>query len=363
MARFTSADGLPDDFIRSLLVDADGSVWIGTRRGLAHWNGKAAAAGSPLQMESYTQANGLGSDLVGAMARDAGGRSVGATRPGLSRLQGGSIANFTAADGLPSNVVTSLLPRADGTLLIGTQDHGWAEWDEHGFFRAGGQGSKATTIHAILDDGAGRLWFATGNGIARCELKVAATPECAHWVEFGAADGLRSREMASNSHPSAWRSRDGHLWFASPDGLVEVDPAHFSLNAIAPPVALERFVVDDVDQPLRSGESGLRVASGHVHFEFDYAGLSFTAPQKVRYRYMLDGFDHGWTEAGARRSAYYTNIPPGRPRFVCRRQTTMDFGALPGAALAFELRPRFYQTGKWSTCFCWWPSPPSSCWC
>jgi signal transduction histidine kinase/ligand-binding sensor domain-containing protein len=345
VARFTSADGLPDDFIRSLLVDADGSVWIGTRRGLAHWNGKAGVAGSPLQMESYTQANGLGSDLVGAMARDAVGDLWVATRAGLSRLHAGSIANFTTADGLASNVVTSLLPRADGTLLIGTQDHGWAVWDKHGFFRSGGERSNATTIHAILDDGAGRLWFATGNGIARCELKVAATPECAHWVEFGAADGLRSREMASNSHPSAWRSRDGHLWFASPDGLVEVDPAHFSLNAIAPPVALERFVVDDVDQPLRSAESGLRVASGHVHFEFDYVGLSFTAPQKVRYRYMLDGFDHGWTEAGARRSAYYTNIPPGKYTFRVQAANNDGLWSTAGAALAFELRPRFYQTG------------------
>ncbi len=346
MARFTSADGLPDDFIRSLLADSDGSVWIGTRRGLAHWNGKGDAARAPLQLEAFTQANGLGSDLVGAMARDAGGDLWVATLAGLSRLHAGSIANFTTADGLSSNVVTSLLARADGTLLIGTQDHGWAEWDEHGFFRAGGARSNTTTIHAILDDGAGRIWFATGNGIARCELKVAPSPECARWVEFGAADGLRSRTMASNSHPSAWRSRDGHLWFASPDGLVEVDPAHFSLNAIAPPVALERFVVDDVDQPLRSAENWLRVASGHVHFEFDYAGLSFTAPQKVRYRYMLEGFDHDWTEAGARRSAYYTNIPPGKYTFRVQAANNDGLWSTADAALAFELRPRFYQT-RW----------------
>jgi hypothetical protein len=60
-------------------------------------------------------------------------------------------------------------------------------------------------------------------------------------MEFGTADGLRSRETATNSHPSAWRSRDGHLWFATPKGLVEVDPAHFSVNTLPPPVALERF--------------------------------------------------------------------------------------------------------------------------
>ena len=76
-------------------------------------------------MDAYTRANGLGSDLVGAMARDAGGDLWVATLAGLSRMHAGSIGNFTTANGLSSNVVTSLLPRADGTLVIGTQDHGW----------------------------------------------------------------------------------------------------------------------------------------------------------------------------------------------------------------------------------------------
>jgi hypothetical protein len=75
---------------------------------------------------------------------------------------------------------------------------------------------------------------------------------CSHWIEFGTADGLRSRETAINSHPSAWRSRDGHLWFATPKGLVEVDPEHFPVNTVPPPVALERFAVDDVDQALHA---------------------------------------------------------------------------------------------------------------
>jgi hypothetical protein len=165
---------------------------------------------------------------------------------------------------------------------------------------------------------------------------------CSHWIEFGAADGLRSRETATNSHPSAWRSRDGHLWFATPKGLVEVDPAHFPVNTVPPPVALERFAVDD--EPLRTTDSLLRVEAGHVHFQFDYAGLSFTAPQKVRYRYMLEGFDHGWTEAGARRSAYYTNIPPGRYTFRVQAANNDGLWNTEGAALAFELRPHFYQT-------------------
>ena len=343
LTTFTSADGLPDDFIRSLLVDTDGSLWIGTRRGLAHWIDAGSPAG---RMQIFTQAKGLGSDLVGAMTRDAHGDLWVATLASLSRLHGSAITNYGTANGLSSNVVTALLARPDGTLLVGTQNHGWNVWDGHSFSAAWrddkGSDADKTAVHAILDDGLGHLWFATVDGIARCD--AARDTVCANWVQFGPADGLRSREMTTNSHPSAWRSRDGLLWFTTPRGVVEVDPAHFRVNTIPPPVALERFIVDDLPQALRAADSRMRIAAGHVHFEFDYAGLSFVAPQKVRYRYMLEGFDHGWTEAGSRRAAYYTNIPPGRYTFRVQAANNDGVWNTEGAALAFELRPRFYQT-------------------
>ena len=340
ISTFTTADGLPDDFIRSVIVDADGSLWIGTRRGLAH-----AAPGSPLmRVETYTQAAGLGSDLVGAMARDPRGALWVATLAGLSRLIGETrpvITNYTAANGLSSNVITALLVRSNGTLLIGTQDHGWNIWDGSRFSPVVRSGVDRTTIHAILDDERGHLWFATGNGIARCDCDLAGG--CSNWMEFGPADGLRGREMATNSHPSAWRSRDGLLWFTTPKGLVETDPEHFPVNTVPPPVALVRFAADDIEQPLQ-GSAQLKVPAGHNHFQFDYAGLSYTAPQKVRYRFFLEGFDHQWTEAGARRSAYYTNIPPGSYTFRIEACNNDGVWNKAGAALAFTLQPHFYQT-------------------
>jgi signal transduction histidine kinase/streptogramin lyase len=342
---FTSADGLPDDFIRSLLVDADGSLWIGTRRGLAHGKfpkGKMSANPTPAHIEILTQANGLGSDLVGAMTRDKNGDLWVATFAGLSRLHGGKIQNYTTANGLSSNVITALLARNDGTLLIGTQDHGWNAWDGQKFTAANGDGLGQTTIHAILEDGLGHLWFATGNGIARCDFNMPG--DCSHWIDFGAGDGLRSRETATNSHPSALRSQDDHLWFATPKGLVEIDPAHFPVNSVSPPVSLERATVDDIPQALRGAATALKIPAGHVHFEFDYAGLSFVAPQKIRYRYKLDGFDHDWTDAGARRTAYYTNIPPGHYTFRVQAVNNDGVWNSEGAQLVFELSPHFYQT-------------------
>jgi ligand-binding sensor domain-containing protein/signal transduction histidine kinase len=352
---FTSSDGLPDDFIRSLLVDSDGSLWIGTRRGLTHWTNPGASNGAAgLQatgtMETFTHANGLGSDLVGAVARDGHDDLWVATFAGLSRMRAGRIENYTTANGLSSSVITALLARANGTLLIGTQSRGWDVWDGKSFIVQESFSPDVTSIHAILEDESKHLWFATGTGIARCDSVGDAG--CSHWIEFGTADGLRSRETATNSHPSAWRSRSGHLWFATPKGLVEVDPAHFPVNTVPPGVALERFTIDDVPQalhaadPLRGADLSVHVPAGHVHFEFDYAGLSFVAPQKVHYRYMLEGFDHAWTEAGARRTAYYTNIPAGSYTFRVQAANNDGVWNTAGAVLTFELRPHFYQT--------WW---------
>jgi signal transduction histidine kinase len=352
---FTSADGLPDDFIRSLLVDGDGSLWIGTRRGLTHWtNPGASRLHATGKMETFTHANGLGSDLVGAMTRDAKGDLWVATLAGLSRLHGGKIENYTTANGLSSNVVTALLARKNGTLAIGTQDHGWYLWDGRTFVAIAKQDPDPPgpmTVHAILDDDNGHLWMATEDGIARgdCPLHlvdpVGEDPRgCLRWLQFGTADGLRSRETATNSHPSAWRTRDGFLWFATPKGLVEVDPAHFPVNNVPPGVALERFSVDDTTEALHAADFLMGIPAGHVHFEFDYAGLSFVAPQKVRYRYMLENFDKTWTEAGSRRTAYYTNIPAGSYRFLVQAANNDGVWNIGGAELKFELRPHFYQT-------------------
>ena len=320
---YTSFDGLPDDFIRSLLVDTDGSIWIGTRHGLAHMT---FPPGLPAHIDTYTQANGLGNDLVGAMTRDSDGDLWIATLNGLSRLRQGKITNFTTANGLSSNVITSLLLTTDGFLIAGTQDDGINILDPPSIQGAGAHsyvvpaGFKLLPqigIRAAVDDlPLPHLWFATPTGIARCDRiapGLIRAISCSNVLEFSTADGLRSRETAMNSHPSAWKSTDGRLWFATPKGLVEVDPAHFPVNTVPPPVEVERFAVDDADQTLHAAD--MKISAGHNHFQIEYAAMSFVAPQKVRYRYKLEGFDHNWTDAGARRTAYYTNIPPGHYTF------------------------------------------------
>jgi signal transduction histidine kinase/ligand-binding sensor domain-containing protein len=363
ISSYTSADGLADDFIRSVLVAPDESVWIGTRRGLTHMDHG--------HFESFTQSDGLGSDLVGALTRAPDGDLWIATLNGLTRLHHGKLRNYTIADGLSSNVVTALDVTADGTIWIGTQDKGINLWDGNRFvaigsseIHAGRTGLLPAAIHAIEHDDQGRLWLASNSGLTRVDPHAlldctqqtqhrACGLSAAQVVNFTIADGLRSRETSSNSHPTACHASDGKLWFTTPRGVIVADPLHFQANAAAPPVAIERFAVDDHDtQPNQAA----RIAAGALRFQFDYAGLSFSAPQKLRYQYMLEGFDKAWTDAGTRRTAYYTNIPPAKYRFRVRAllgestlpdasgNASAELGAPQEAALSFELLPHFYQT-------------------
>jgi len=340
VSSFTSADGLADDFIRSLLVAPDGSVWVGTRRGLTHLDHG--------RFESLTHADGLGSDLVGALTRTADGDLWIATLNGLTRLHQGKLRNYTTADGLSSNVITALDVTSDGMLWIGTQGAGLNLWDGKGFAPVRDGQSVPTAIHAILHDDVGHLWIASDNGLTRADLQ--SLLECAQGkmcqlsaTHFTTADGLRSRETSNNSHPTALRAHNGELWFTTPRGVAAIDPLHIAAISSKPPVVIERFAIDDEDQL-----PGSRIAAGHLRFQFDYAGLSFAAPQKLRYQYMLEGFDHAWTDAGTRRTAYYTNIPPGDYRFRVRAMLNdSSVGFAEGgseAAVAFELMPHFYQT-------------------
>jgi signal transduction histidine kinase/ligand-binding sensor domain-containing protein len=361
---YTSADGLPDDFIRSVLVAPDESVWIGTRHGLTHLDHG--------RFLSFSQADGLGSDLVGALVRAPDGDLWIATLNGLSRLHQGHLHNYTTADGLSSNVITALDGTPDGMLWIGTQSDGLNLWDGKQFrpVRAdsGTLAPLPAAIHAILQDDRGHLWLASNSGLTRantqslldCALRGQCSIQAIQANHFTTADGLRSRETSSNSHPTACRRGSGELWFTTPRGVIVVDPQHFAAIPAAPPVVIERFSVDDKD--VNSGPNA-RITAGHLSFQFDYAGLSFAAPQKLRYQYKLEGFDHAWTEAGTRRTAYYTNIPPGSYSFRVRA-TFADSGpqATAGtasynltsapsespeaseAAMSFVLLPHFYQT-------------------
>jgi signal transduction histidine kinase len=323
----TTGDGLADDFVRSLYKDADGSVWIGTRRGLSHW-----AAG---KFKNYSQADGLGSDFVGTLMRGRDGSLWIGTLGGLTRFANGKFKNYTTADGLSSSVITALHEDSDGTVWIGTQGGGLNRFTDGKFSRDTAMGLP-DTIYGILEDGSRDLWISSKTGIFRASKKS--------WIaQYGTADGLRVSECSEGGHPAVSRNRDGSLWFSTVKGVAAIDSRTVERKAPPPPVVLESFSVDD--RTFDSGDTkSVEVAPGPSRFSFEYAGLTFYSPQRARFRYRLEGFDHSWIDAGTRRVAYYTNLRPGQYRFrVSARAYDGDWSETE-ASLAFRLRPHFYQT-------------------
>jgi ligand-binding sensor domain-containing protein/signal transduction histidine kinase len=346
--RFTSADGLPDDFIRSLYTDRDGSLWIGTRHGLAHLSGD--------KFTTFSSMDGLGSDFVGAILRSSSSPAalsgplwIG-TSAGLSRLHNDAISNTTVQQGLSNNTVTAIAQDTQGTLWLGTNGGGLNRLSEKGKIQPFPWSSQGLpgTIYGMLEDAAGRLWLSSKTGIFRVSIAglKAYASSAAHVITvdaYGTADGMNIRECSGGGHPAAWKLADGSLWFATLDGVSFIDPAHAAENRVPPPVAMEKVLVDD---QVRNLDGELTIKPGANRLEFQYAGLSFVAPQKVEYRYRLEGFDRGWIDAGTRRAAFYTNLPPGRYRFRVLAANNDGVWNTTGASFGLRMMPHYYQT--------WW---------
>jgi ligand-binding sensor domain-containing protein/signal transduction histidine kinase len=335
---YTSDDGLPDDFIRSLYADRDESLWVGTRRGLAHRQSG--------QFTVLSRRDGLTSDLVGAMLRSSSNDLWVGTLDGLVRIRDGKVTVFTKSQGLSSDVITSLLEDTNHTLWVGTKDGGLSRSIENGFSPVFAR-NLPREIDAILGDARGYLWLTSSRQVMRvlaseltgCGETLACNP---HIVTYGSSDGMPSEETSSSGHPSAWRAADGYLWFATRKGVAIINPTDLRENHIPPPVAIERFTVDDTE--LKGAGTEIAIPPGHVRYSFEYAGLSYVSPSRVHYRYILEGFDKQWTQAGSRRNAYYTNLPPGHYRFRVQAANEDGIWNETGAEIAFAIKPPFYRT-------------------
>ena len=346
--RITSADGLPDDYIRALAADPDGTLWVGTRQGLAHLHG----IGKQLKPDTLTSADGLGGNLIGSLLPTPDGLWV-ATSGGLSLVRGNSkMRNLTTRDGLGANIVTAMVEDRTGHLWAATSDGGLAYFNGHRFYPAGtfpqdfGSGGN---IEGITQDRQGFLWLRMDRGIRRIALtalqECVGEPHCAPpdgtAARYGLADGLPNDEVVAGEPSDGWLTSNGELWFPTRGGAAIVDTEHLPSNTVAPPVVVQRFLVDDISEPL--GAASLKIPFGHARFTMEYAGLSFTAPSEVRYRFRLEGFDKQWTEAGNRRSATYTNLTPGS--YVFRVQAMNNDGVWnrTGAELRFRIIPPVYR--------------------
>jgi diguanylate cyclase (GGDEF)-like protein len=332
--------------VRAIVSDGAGSLWVGTTAGLYRVD---AASGHV--RERTDPARGLASELVNALHMDEKGRLWVGTRDGLYVRQAGGAFRLVAA---AENVLA--LSRGDeGRLWVGTE-RGIGVVDlaqEPPAFSppAARSALPARSYFGVIEDGRGTAWTCGNRGLLRMPVAaLVSPPPQKSGLElgelFGRNDGMPTAQCNGATQPSAWKTRDGRLLFATARGLAEIDPATRTATASAPPeVLIKALTLDGAPLPLNPLRE-IVLPPGSHRLQIEFIGISLSAPERVRYEFRLVGHEDNWIDAKADTKAVFANLPSGRYRFEVRARFS---GGLPGermTALELVQSPRLIET--------WW---------
>ncbi len=331
---YTEANGLSGSRIRALFADAQGTLWVGTDMGLNRFNGAR-----------FTTVNTDDADAKGILAL-AGGHSVrlfvSTAAPALYYTRSTSLTNY------PLDVIHGVdcyyLDDVRHAAWMGTLGSGLLRWENGKLVHIRVKdGLYDNRIYSILKDDNSNLWMASSKGIFRIgqkELEDFADGKIPSVTSIPFSTGQLRFECQSGVQPAACRTRDGRLWFSTTNGLVVVDPNHLLRNNIPPPVQITAIIING--QRINPRQN-LQLKPFEKNVEIRYAGLSFISPEKVSFRYTLDGYDKAWTDAGPRREAFFTNLPPGNFHFKVMARNADGIWSTQLASLGFSIEPRLYQ--------------------
>jgi len=371
----------------AMFASRDGSLWLGTYRALNRIQGD--------KVTSYTGGRHFYDYFVSAIAEDNESLIVTNAESQAFRFKGGKVSPYLV--GGKSTPVSNagvytftIYNDPAGTLWFGTSD-GLFEIPAAGRQGAGRKAGTGFPVASIYDDGRGNLWLGGRTpGIVQFRIADGRVTHYAKrdglfdvfasyilgdsdgnlWIStedgiysvsekqldafsegktnrvsstrYGLEDGMKTTEASDvASQPGGCRTPDGKLWFTTKKGIVAVDPARIAHNNLIPPVIVESVVADGKMMP---NSGALRLSPGTHAIEISYTALSLRIPQRVRFKYRLEGYDRDWVDAGSRRVAYYTNLPPGDYRFRVIASNDDGLWNIQGASVAMVLQPRFYQT-------------------
>ncbi len=333
---YTARDGLAQDTVYTVHRNRDGTVWAGSLSG-------GASRFQNGHFTTYTTAEGLASNTISAIEEGSDGTMWFATPNGLSELKNDHWKLYTGRDGMPPGGVNSLLEDSTGVLWIGTAS-GIA------FLSSGRVQAPADVpeslrepVFGMLEDSNNRLWITTSNHVLRVnrDRLLGGAIHDADLREFGIDDGLRGGGGVNRSR-SVVRDPLGRIWFSLHGGMFVVDPARSTGSSVPAPVYIQSISADGTMLDLRGS---LKIPAERRRITFSYIGLSLSTPDRIRYRYMLEGFDHAWSEPIAARDAVYTNLGHGPYRFRVMARNPEGLWNTEGASLAFEIEPAFWQAG------------------
>jgi ligand-binding sensor domain-containing protein len=342
IVRYDTLNGLPSKWISAITEDNKSLILYSDYTGIFRFvNGQLR----PYLMKDGRQYSSR-EYVVCFYPQPSGALWVG-TADSLVRIEDGHSTSFKKADGLAGNWVSSIFDDRKGSLWISSPQGGLTRY-RNGTFTAYNTkvGLFTDEIYCVLCDDLMDIWLSSPRGIGyikRQELDDYADGKInsVHTRVFTTADGMKTDECFGEWQPAGWKARDGRLWFATKKGAVMIDPKDLRRNKLPPPVLIEQVVVDQRSASLDQVTS---FPPGAEKLEFHYTALSFLVPERVLFKYKLEGYDRDWVEANTRRAAYYTSLRPGYYRFRVMGCNNDGVWNETGASFAFELQPHFYET-------------------
>jgi len=325
----------------SILEDSEKRMWFGSNEGLYRWHDGVLETIPALHRDVYRLVRYLIETEDGSIWMATNGN-------GVLRFKDGDFDVFTVDDGLSSNNIRALYADGLGYIWIATEDRGLnrlhpltGEVDvirkSDGLFEDG--------LHKILVDNHNRMWISTNQGIFWVPLEQlhdftdGKRPDVQS-VSYNERDGMRNREANGGFQNTGFKSKDGLLYFTTQDGIVMIDPDHIELDYPIPEVIVEE-VNSSIDSSLTSSD-GTSLENHQRSFSISYNAPFFSAPERLRFMYKLEGFDEEWIEAGSRREAIYTNIPSGQYQFMVSVYLGNDQNS-SSTSHAIAIAPFFYE--------------------
>jgi len=347
---------LPGEEAHSITGDDQGNLWFAGNEGLYRLRGEHVVEKLPWPVLGASErAKVIIADRGGVWVSFWGTQTVSFFKDGALR------ALYRTADGLGKGRIADLQLDSDGALWVATEEGGLSRIkDGHIATLTTADGLPCNSIHASIEDNDRSLWLYTACGlvsIARSELNawIADPRHRVATVVLDAADGVRLRGLSPSSFsPVAARSSDGKLWFVTGDSIQVVDPRHLPYNDLPPPVLIEQIVADGKSywQRLTGAEgSSVRLPPRIRDLRIDYTAVSLVAPEKVRFKYRLEGQDQDWREVVNDREVQYSNLAPKHYRFLVKACNNNGVWNEEGAALDFVIPPAWYQA-SWFLAVC-----------
>jgi signal transduction histidine kinase/ligand-binding sensor domain-containing protein len=327
--------------VRSIYQDSAGNIWFGLLSGLVKYDGK--------DFISYTQKDGFPAKGAVAIQEDKSGVIWFGTESGLVTLQDGHFTSVTEKYGIAANIVRTIHEDSEGTIWVGMYDSGIYRFKNGAFTHyTTEQGLFDNGAFQIVEDDTRNFWISCNLGIYR--VRKAELDDIAEGrlkdvtsIVYNKRDGMLNSECNGGGQNAGFRARDGRIWFPTQQGVAVLDPRTVPFNAEPPPVVIEALVIDNkaVDQ-----YHELKIQPDQSSLEVHYSGLSFINPELVKFKYKLEGLDPDWIDAGTRRTAYYSHIPPGSYTFKVLASNRDGVWNEQGATIVVTVLPPFWRT--------WW---------